>query len=148
MVIGVLVPQDVYRQMYTAADDHNVFQGVQAHLKAIKDQQEEGRAVLHHLEAQLINVACNDPGAIIAEYLVLPLIQERLDRKAAESAPSHSGHQAGKDLATQVRLLASGVDAVCSLQIVSLVLYHQHCQRLAMYKPQIIALSVGQLTGF
>lgn len=35
----------------------------------------------------LVNVACNDPGAVIGNQLILPMLQERLDeevRKAAE----------------------------------------------------------------
>ena len=42
---------------------------------------------LQHLEMQLINVACDDPGAAIGANMALPLLQERLDvcaRKHAE----------------------------------------------------------------
>ena len=42
---------------------------------------------LQHLEMQLINVACDDPGASIGANMALPLLQERLDacaRKYAE----------------------------------------------------------------
>ena len=42
---------------------------------------------LQHLEMQLINVACDDPGAAIGANMALPLLQDRLDacaRKYAE----------------------------------------------------------------
>ena len=42
---------------------------------------------LQHLEMQLINVACDDPGAAIGANMALPLLQDRLDacaRKFAE----------------------------------------------------------------
>jgi hypothetical protein len=41
---------------------------------------------LQHLEMQLINVACDDPGAIIGTQLALPLLQDRLDQRGLEYA--------------------------------------------------------------
>lgn len=53
--------------------------------------------MLHHLEAQLINVACDDPGAAIGAQLALPLLQERLDAKAQEYARQQAA-QAEQDI--------------------------------------------------
>ena len=47
---------------------------------------EDGRAVLAHLEGALINVSCNDPGAVIGQQLALPILQERLDAEARDYA--------------------------------------------------------------
>ena len=41
---------------------------------------------LQHLEMQLINVACDDPGASIGANMALPLLQERLDGAARRFA--------------------------------------------------------------
>ncbi len=41
---------------------------------------------LQHLEMQLINVACDDPGAMIGTQLALPLLQDRLDARGLEAA--------------------------------------------------------------
>lgn len=53
--------------------------------------------MLHHLEAQLINVACDDPGAAIGAQLALPLLQERLDAKAQDFARQKAA-QAEEDI--------------------------------------------------
>ena len=34
----------------------------------------------------LVNVACNDPGAVIGNQLILPMLQERLDDEARQAA--------------------------------------------------------------
>ena len=53
--------------------------------------------MLHHLEAQLINVACDDPGAAIGAQLALPLLQERLDARAQDFARQKAA-QAEEDI--------------------------------------------------
>ena len=89
--------QDVRRQLYGDEDDRKFFQWVQSQLKQTETRREKGRAVLHHLEAQLINVGCDDPGAAIGAQLALPLLQERLDAKAQEYA-RHKAAQAEEDI--------------------------------------------------
>ena len=96
MLLRVLL-QDVKRQLYTDDDDRKFFQWVQSQLKQTEKRLEDGRAVLHHLEAQLINVACDDPGAAIGAQLALPLLQERLDAKAQEFARQKAA-QAEEDI--------------------------------------------------
>lgn len=85
------------RQLYGDEDDRKFFQWVQSQLKQTETRLENGRAVLHHLEAQLINVACDDPGAAIGAQLALPLLQERLDAKAQEFARQKAA-QAEEDI--------------------------------------------------
>ncbi|KAL3153768.1 hypothetical protein ABBQ32_013356 [Trebouxia sp. C0010 RCD-2024] len=89
--------KDVRRQLYGDEDDRKFFQWVQSQLKQTETRLENGRAVLHHLEAQLINVACDDPGAAIGAQLALPLLQERLDAKAQEFARQKAA-QAEEDI--------------------------------------------------
>ncbi|DBA96032.1 TPA: hypothetical protein ACH3X1_001533 [Trebouxia sp. C0004] len=89
--------KDVRRQLYGDDDDRKFFQWVQSQLKQTEKRLEDGRAVLHHLEAQLVNVACDDPGAAIGAQLALPLLQERLDAKAQEFARQKAA-QAEEDI--------------------------------------------------
>ncbi len=42
--------------------------------------------VLQHLEMHLINVACDDPGALIGAQLALPMLQDALDARSLEYA--------------------------------------------------------------
>ena len=64
-------------------------------------------------------MACDDPGAAIGTHLVLPLLRERLDRKALEAFANRS---CDKDPAMQVGLLVSGLDGTCSTSTVLSVL--------------------------
>ena len=89
--------QDVRRQLYVDEDDRKFFNWVQSQLKQTEKRLEDGRAVLHHLEAQLINVACDDPGAAIGAQLALPLLQERLDARAQDFARQKAA-QAEEDI--------------------------------------------------
>ncbi len=47
---------------------------------------EEARVVVQHLEMQLLNVACDDPGILVGVQLVLPVMQERLDASGRQFA--------------------------------------------------------------
>ena len=100
------------RQRHSDADDHSIYQRSQVQLTDIKKQQEGGRVVLPLLETQLINVACEDPGAVVGTHLILPLLQERLDRKALEDFSNSS------DRATEVGFSASGLVTTCSALMV------------------------------
>ena len=113
--------QVVLCQLCSDSDDHEIYQRLQVQLRDIQTRQENGQAVLCHLEAQPINVACDDPGAATGTHLVLPLLRERLDRKALEAFTSN--RRCEKDLATQVGLLASGLDASCSSPTVLSMLF-------------------------
>lgn len=97
MQTHMLLLQDVRRQLYVDEDNRKFYNWVQSQLKSTEKRLEDGRAVLHHLEAQLINVACDDPGAAIGAQLALPLLQERLDAKAQEYARQQAA-QAEQDI--------------------------------------------------
>ena len=45
---------------------------------------EEGCAVLPLVEGQVVHAACNDPGAHLLPHLVLPLLRECLEARAAQ----------------------------------------------------------------
>ena len=78
--------QDVRRQLYSMDDDRTFFDWIQKELRAVERRLEDGRAVLAHLEGALINVSCNDPGAVVGQQLALPILQERLDAQARDYA--------------------------------------------------------------
>ncbi|KAA6422724.1 MAG: hypothetical protein FRX49_07259 [Trebouxia sp. A1-2] len=65
---------------------------------------EQGCAIVQSLMAQLVEAACDDPGAVLLPQLVLPLLRERLETKAkahkdgkSADAISASGNQSGWD---------------------------------------------------
>lgn len=102
------------RQLYGDEDDRKFFQWVQSQLKQTEKRLEDGRAVLHHLEAQLINVACDDPGAAIGAQLALPLLQERLDAKAQDFARQKAA-QAEEDI-IKMEVSQLGMRVVCEVK--------------------------------
>ena len=120
--------QDVRRQLYADEDDRKFFGWVQTQLKSTEKRLEDGRAVLHHLEAQLINVACDDPGATIGAQLALPLLQERLDAKSQEYARQQAA-QAEQDIIK----MEVGTSTICCDHV-------PHCQSRA---PKHCALPLG-----
>jgi len=71
-------------QLYDDEDDQKISNKINAQLGGLEAALEEGRVALLHIESFAINVACDDPGIIIGSSLVLPFLQERLDRKALE----------------------------------------------------------------
>ena len=82
--------QDVRRQLYNDEDDRTFSGWIRCNVHCVEKWLEEGRATLQHLEMQLINVACDDPGATVGARLALPMLQERLDAKAQAFAESRA----------------------------------------------------------
>ncbi|CAD7697548.1 unnamed protein product [Ostreobium quekettii] len=78
--------RDFRKQLYSGADDREFFNRIKAELKQVDRRLEDGAVVLQHLEMFLINVSCDDPGAAIGGVLILPLLQERLDKEAMKFA--------------------------------------------------------------
>lgn len=78
--------KDVRKQLYSDQDDKNFFEALKVALKAIEKRLEDSSVALQHLEMALINVACDDPGAMIGTQLALPILQDRLDARAMEHA--------------------------------------------------------------
>ena len=67
--------QEVRCRLCSEDDDTKIIKSIEEQLKDIKRRLGEGRAVLVHLQNQLINVACDDPGAAIGTHLALPILR-------------------------------------------------------------------------
>lgn len=52
------------------------------HIKKGERIQAANRAALIHLEAQVINVACDDPGRVVGAHVLLPMLRERIESQA------------------------------------------------------------------
>eukprot|EP00210_Caulerpa_lentillifera_P004712 g4496.t1 len=76
--------KDFKKQLYSDLDDQTFFSRIKTELKQVEKRVEDGAVVLQHLEMFLINIACDDPGALIGTSVILPLLQERLEEKAME----------------------------------------------------------------
>ena len=67
--------QDVRHLLHTADDDRETFKWIQGQLRDAEKRLAEGRVVVICLQNQLINVACDDPGAAIGAEVALPILQ-------------------------------------------------------------------------
>ncbi|GFR52505.1 hypothetical protein Agub_g15080 [Astrephomene gubernaculifera] len=101
--------KDVRKQLYGDADDRAFFDNLKTALKAIERRLEDSSVALQHLEMQLINVACDDPGAIIGAQLALPLLQERLDQRGLQYAAERA--KLAEDEVLRMELLAAEREA-------------------------------------
>ena len=63
------------RQLLGKDDEFAVSKRIQRQLKDTEKRLAEGRAVLIYLQNQLVNVACDDPGAAIGAEVALPILQ-------------------------------------------------------------------------
>ena len=61
-------------------------------------QQGKASVAVYHLECELLAAACHDPGAVMEQQLVLPLLQQRIAAAAAAAAQQ----QAENQIASQV----------------------------------------------
>ncbi|KXZ54862.1 hypothetical protein GPECTOR_4g934 [Gonium pectorale] len=101
--------KDVRKQLYGDADDRLFFDNIKTALKAIERRLEDSSVALQHLEMQLINVACDDPGALIGTQLALPLLQERLDARGLEYAAQRA--KLAEDEVLKMELLSAEREA-------------------------------------
>ena len=67
--------QDIRSALYCDDRDIDFVKCTQVHIKDVEKKIGEGRAVLLHLQNQLRDAACNDPGAAIGMQLALPILQ-------------------------------------------------------------------------
>eukprot|EP01025_Chloroclados_australasicus_P049752 TRINITY_DN5689_c0_g2_i1.p1 TRINITY_DN5689_c0_g2~~TRINITY_DN5689_c0_g2_i1.p1 ORF type:complete len:1116 (-),score=154.62 TRINITY_DN5689_c0_g2_i1:1122-4469(-) len=74
---------------------------VSQRLQQLSQKVIEGTAALHHLEMNLINLACEDPGALISMHLALPIIQKKLYH-AARSHAEKRANAVCEDLITSI----------------------------------------------
>lgn len=74
--------QTVWPKLCTDDDEEKAFRNLKTELREQEGLFAEGCAALPLLEAQLCNAACIDPGAIIVDQAILPLLQQRLSARA------------------------------------------------------------------
>lgn len=94
--------QEMKSQFLKTADDKAILTGLIRAIKAAEKGIQEQRVLAYLLEADLVNVACNDPGQVIAKQLVLPMLRERLDREASKIAQEEEA--AAKRLSKQAEV--------------------------------------------
>jgi len=116
--------QDVRRQLYSMDDDRTFFDWIQKELRAVEKRLEDGRAVLAHLEGALINVSCNDPGAVVGQQLSLPILQERLDARARDYAAQRAAAAEEAIIKEEV----PGYLALWGLQSCHILSHHRYSQ--------------------
>lgn len=74
--------QDIWPKLCKPEQNKALHEALQVqHAESMKHF-EQGCAVVHPLMAQLVEAACDDPGAVLLPQLVLPLLRERLEAKA------------------------------------------------------------------
>ena len=67
--------QAVRRKLCSQDEDIRIFTRIQLQLKETEERLVEGGAVLFHLQSQLMNAACDDPGPTLGVQLALPILQ-------------------------------------------------------------------------
>ena len=74
--------QKLWPKLMTDKDDAKAYRALQAELEDLESMVAEGCAALPLLEAQLMSAACDDPGSLIMDQVVQPLLQQRLTARA------------------------------------------------------------------
>ncbi len=77
--------QDIWPKTSTLDEGRKLSEAMQSEQKVFENHLEEGCAVLPLLEAQIVDAACNDPGAILLPHLILPMLRAKLETEAAEA---------------------------------------------------------------
>merc|ERR1712072_115915 len=72
------------RQLYTEKEDRYFFKWINNVLKELEKRIDTGCAALCHMETIIVNLACDDPGALIGSTLLLPRHQLNIDCGAEE----------------------------------------------------------------
>lgn len=76
--------QDVQPRLFSEKDDRDLCKQLVHDIKALNIFTEAGRPILSILEMLVVHRACDDSGMLVVNQLVLPLIQERLEKLAEE----------------------------------------------------------------
>lgn len=71
-------PQAIWPKLCTDQQEAKAYKASEAQLKHLEDLLAKGCAALPLLEAQLCNAACSDPGVVIMDEVLLPLLRQRL----------------------------------------------------------------------
>ncbi|DBB14896.1 TPA: hypothetical protein ACH3X3_004497 [Trebouxia sp. C0006] len=83
--------KDIWPELTTPEQDKALFKALQLQRDQLAKHHDEGFAGLPVVEAHVINMACSDPGAVLLPHLILPMLQKKIERKAAAAKDSHSG---------------------------------------------------------
>ena len=78
----LLCLQRIWPGLRTVEYELSVVKFLQHHVKEGERFQAANRAALIHLEAQVINVACDDPGRAVGANVLLPMLRERIESHA------------------------------------------------------------------
>jgi hypothetical protein len=71
--------KEIRRQLYTEKDDRQFFDRIKTVLLDLEKRIDAGCAALSHMETIIVNLACDDPGAVIGSNLLLPRHQRNID---------------------------------------------------------------------
>ena len=74
--------KEIRRQLYTEKEDLFFFKWINRVLKELDKRIDAGCAALSHMETILVNLACDDPGALVGQGLLLPRHQQTIDAGA------------------------------------------------------------------
>jgi len=78
----LLCLQQIWPGLRTVEYELSIVKFLQQHVKEGERWQAANRAALIHLEAQVINVACDDPGRAVGATVLLPMLRERIESQA------------------------------------------------------------------
>ena len=79
---ALLCLQQIWPGLRTVEYELSIETFLQQHVKEGERCQAANRAALIHLEAQVINVACDDPGRAVGATVLLPMLRERIESQA------------------------------------------------------------------
>lgn len=88
--------QNLWPKLMTDKDEASLYQALRTELEDLERLVTEGCAALPLLEGQLMRAACDDPGTLIMDQVVLPLLQQRLTAKAEAFHASGQTSQVSK----------------------------------------------------
>ncbi len=74
--------QQIWPGLRTVEYELSIVKFLQQHVKEGERCQAANRAALIHLEAQVINIACDDPGRAVGAIVLLPMLRERIESQA------------------------------------------------------------------
>ena len=125
--------EDIQKHLHTDEDDKRLFEGLKINLKKIQEHLELGQVAARHLEVSLINTACDYPGASIAEKLVLPLLQERLEEGARQLA-EEKARQAQEEIMALLEVRCEGLSSIVGVLWISVTIQVCMCDLEACVK--------------
>lgn len=119
--------QNLWPKLMTDKEEAKLFRALQAELEDLEGLVAEGCAALPLLEGQLMRAACDDPGPLIMDQVVLPLLQQRLTAKAEAFNASGKPSQVNKHDDTCL-LPADSQSAAIMPKSLSAYLLYQSCK--------------------